>query len=1081
MRRKLAAMLIGIAMSQSLSAQNESGVLDMTPKVQGELNAISSLTLQSTVNLPASVDNSTLTYWRGIVGQGFEMSCASVSEIEYVFTYEINRLRNLSSNIPDNLYPEDYTYDFLNGGGNNGTYPTNAFRIVKENGCPNETTWGEHGVDFTKWMTGYQNYYNSMSNTMLDYYSINNIGTPDGLELLKHWFNDHNNDEATGGIAAFALRHRDWDDTGILPPQSYDAGKKVLISIPGTPGGGHAMTFVGYNDNVKYDFNGDGQFTNTIDINSDGVVDMLDWEIGALKIANSWGGNYANSGFIYLPYKFLAQSNIWSWGNCAWVIDAKETHSPLLTAKVQFTHGRRGSIKLRIGFAEDPQATTPDYTYAPSFMQKRGGDIPQNTTLEIGFDLTKCAKENISIGKFFLEIEEIDPSSLYTGVIESFSIIDYSTGSPVEHICPDNNVSILNNTTTRISVDYQYSLSEITEPDLNWSGKQLTLYRDLNIAEDAKLTLTNTTLNFKDDAGLIIKRGGRMDIETGSTLKSYDSGSFWKGIQVWGTPSADQIPFTGGDQGYLYINGESTIENAEIGVLASRRYSNGSISTEYAGGIAIILNGVSFINNKTAVKIIGYPNYNNYSLIRSSYFQTTSNYITGEYPSEFIYLDDVQGVDILGNTFENQVPQNFAYYRRGYGIKAYDAGFSVEEYNSLSNTFEDLYYGIYAVSTGTMPSIVINNNEFNTNYRGVYLNRIDNAIITKNTFQVDNQGLSAYYCTGYTIEENTFTADIQGTGTGIYIYNSGASPNEIYKNTISNLDFGCRASGTNKGDNYGLQFICNTFENNNEHLRVYSLGISETQGNYQMPAGNTFAPNCTGGATNELNNYGNWISGYYFFDDMYGLQEPLCNYRVTLREVSGIENGCLSHLGGGGGTEETKGLLADEQIEINQTSTQISYLEDGGNTDELEQQVISSMPSEMWQLRNELLNKSPFLSDTVMASTVSVENTLPPVVVKEILVANPHSATSDKVWNSIENRNNPLPDYMLYEIQQGEGILSVMEILKSTLSVKSNNKDRLLNSLINYYQNDTLVSSSDSLIALLLNDNTLYSRYKLIT
>jgi hypothetical protein len=70
---------------------------------------------------------------------------------------------------------------------------------------------------------------------------------------------------------------------------------------------------------------------------------------------------------------------------------------------------------------------------------------------------------------------------------------------------------------------------------------------------------------------------------------------------------------------------------------------------------------------------------------------------------------------------------------------------------------------------------------------------------------------------------------------------------------------------------------------------------------------------------------------------------------------------------------------------------------------------------------------------------------------------------------------------MLYEIQQGEEILSTMEILKGTLSVKYNNKERILNSLINYYQNDSLPASSDSLVLVLLNDNTLHNRYKLIT
>ena len=68
------------------------------------------------------------------------------------------------------------------------------------------------------------------------------------------------------------------------------------------------MTFVGYNDNIKYDINEDGYFTNDEDTNGDGIIDMLDWEIGALKIANSWGGKWPtqnDSGYIYFPYRLL--------------------------------------------------------------------------------------------------------------------------------------------------------------------------------------------------------------------------------------------------------------------------------------------------------------------------------------------------------------------------------------------------------------------------------------------------------------------------------------------------------------------------------------------------------------------------------------------------------------------------------------------------------------------------------------------------------------------------------------------------------------------------------------------------------
>ena len=48
---------------------------------------------------------------------------------------------------------------------------------------------------------------------------------------------------------------------------------------------GHALTVIGYDDEIGVDLNNDGEITNDIDINGDDVVDMGDWEMGALILA----------------------------------------------------------------------------------------------------------------------------------------------------------------------------------------------------------------------------------------------------------------------------------------------------------------------------------------------------------------------------------------------------------------------------------------------------------------------------------------------------------------------------------------------------------------------------------------------------------------------------------------------------------------------------------------------------------------------------------------------------------------------------------------------------------------------------
>src|SRR6056297_3137433 len=67
------------------------------------------------VSLPYMVDNSTSIYFRPIFNQA-DGSCAQASGIGYHYTYEVNRLRGLPSDNPENQYPSHFTYNFLNDG-----------------------------------------------------------------------------------------------------------------------------------------------------------------------------------------------------------------------------------------------------------------------------------------------------------------------------------------------------------------------------------------------------------------------------------------------------------------------------------------------------------------------------------------------------------------------------------------------------------------------------------------------------------------------------------------------------------------------------------------------------------------------------------------------------------------------------------------------------------------------------------------------------------------------------------------------------------------------------------------------------
>lgn len=127
------------------------------------------------------------------------------------------------------------------------------------------------------------------------------------------------------------------------------------------------------------------------------------------------------------------------------------------------------------------------------------------------------------------------------------------------------------------------------------------------------------------------------------------------------------------------------------------------------------------------------------------------------------------------------------------------------------------------------------------------------------------------------------------------------------------------------------------------------------------------------------------------------------------------------------------------------------------------------------------MNKSPYLTDTVMIEAINKEDVLSPVMVKEVLVANPQSAKSQEVMTELDNRINPLPDYMIEEIEEGRDTIASKELMEASKSFYRHERSIFLNLLKNIYKFDSLnLGYSDSLINLLQNENTINAQYDLV-
>jgi len=414
----------------------------------------------NSVQLPAVVDNSSNIYFRPVTQQsGYE--CGQIAGQSFVFTYEINRLRNLNSSIIANQYPSHFTWNFLNDAYNyTGVSFFDTWEITRTCGTPNVVDYGG-SLNFggeKRWMTGYSKYYNGMKNRISGVYSIK-CDSPEGVRILKTWLYDHLEGSSVGGVVAIYGQYCNPDAK--LAAGTPEAGKDLISNWGSSPS--HAWTIMGYNDSIRYDFNGDGQYTNDIDINGDGLVNVKDWEIGGLKLVNGYAGvNWGNLGFSYMMYKALADGmgNGGIWNSSVYVVKAKQNQNPLLTMKINMRHNRRFQVKVVVGVNQNTNANIPEYRMEYPIFNFHGGSIGMqgDTTvaaqsIEFGLDISPLLSY-INVGqpaKYFLEVIEKDPSDIGAGLLNSLSLIDYSIGGQ-ETYYPLTNVPLIHNDTTRFSI-----------------------------------------------------------------------------------------------------------------------------------------------------------------------------------------------------------------------------------------------------------------------------------------------------------------------------------------------------------------------------------------------------------------------------------------------------------------------------------------------------------------------------------------------------------------------------------------------------------------------------------------------------
>ena len=263
--------------------------------------------------LPSQLDLSQSPYFPEIGDQMYVGSCYAFSSTYYQFTYEVNKYNGITTTTW-NTYSPAFIYNYMTSNNNYGGVCTNVYEFLREHGAlllsemPYRAADGSTVIDEDNYDYSLSTDTDAMVralHTRLKSHgalTIPGTGTPitgptsSSLNEVKQMLNDGK--VLIVQIDAFNWNYRlrnDLDASGNVVTYYNEDNKYEYVAARGYRvkkyDGGHEMTVVGYDDSVWYDFNGNGI--------------KEEAELGAFKVANSWGTDYRNDGYIWVMYDAL--------------------------------------------------------------------------------------------------------------------------------------------------------------------------------------------------------------------------------------------------------------------------------------------------------------------------------------------------------------------------------------------------------------------------------------------------------------------------------------------------------------------------------------------------------------------------------------------------------------------------------------------------------------------------------------------------------------------------------------------------------------------------------------------------------
>ncbi len=443
--KKLEALRDDIAVEEGKEVEGESNLLSSEKNINVPTDSTYSLLTAS--ELPDYIDNSTLAAFPSIRSQGDISSCVAFATTYYQMTYMVARSKGWNAkDDTDNttkLSPK-WTYNFINGGNDNGSDQSSAYRLLSQNGA---ALWSDfpysgdklNSKNYLEWPTQSSVYKNAMkyrADKMGYIPLVNGDGTlvtsPDDSDLssIKTMLTN-------GYVLSISTNIYSWrtkevnDDPGTANDTQF-VGQQACYMVDGYEGS-HAMVIVGYNDDIW------------VDLNNNNMVDS--GEKGAFKIANSWGTSWGNNGYIWMCYDALnsissviggpsAEMRTVAFSDLYW-ITVKQAYTPKFIAEFTLSHSSRNQISTYVGFSNSTD-TNPALIWKPmAFGDNLGGNYAFDGTTTpcdatVALDITDISSDNISNsdGNWYLSVKDTFSDGKST-VLKNFKLIDNENGTSI--------------------------------------------------------------------------------------------------------------------------------------------------------------------------------------------------------------------------------------------------------------------------------------------------------------------------------------------------------------------------------------------------------------------------------------------------------------------------------------------------------------------------------------------------------------------------------------------------------------------------------------------------------------------------